>query len=479
MAGVFPMDDVVLEDSHNGQDTLSDDDCIEVEESVYAKGPDFTALNQAIIGTPGIEALELNDQTVNFFSRRGPAAPQDFELRKVLGKGGYGKVFQVRKLTGDDKGKIFAMKVLKKATIVRNSKDTAHTKAERNILEAVKHPFIVDLLYAFQTKGKLYLILEYLSGGELFMHLEREGIFLEDTACFYVAEISLALEHLHRQGIIYRDLKPENILLDAQGHVKLTDFGLCKESIDESTVTHTFCGTIEYMAPEILTRTGHGKAVDWWSLGALMYDMLTGAPPFTAENRKKTIEKILKGKLNLPPYLTPDARDLIKKLLKRQISQRLGSGIADADPIKTHPFFKHIKWADVIARKLDPPFKPVLASDDDVSQFDSNFTKQTPVDSPCGASLSESVNLVFQGFTYVAPSVLEEMQKGAEFRPRSVRRPRVGSLSRGLSGTSGSTVTMGGQGVAGLSSQGFTTIHPVMESMETDEHMDIGHPHHV
>jgi len=483
------MDDEGLGDlAHNGHEIHSDDDCIEVEESVYAKGPNFSALNQAIIGTPGIEALELNDQTVNFFSRRGPAAPQDFELRKVLGKGGYGKVFQVRKLTGDDKGKIFAMKVLKKATIVRNSKDTAHTKAERNILEAVKHPFIVDLLYAFQTKGKLYLILEYLSGGELFMHLEREGIFLEDTACFYVAEITLALEHLHRQGIIYRDLKPENILLDATGHVKLTDFGLCKESIDEQTVTHTFCGTIEYMAPEILTRTGHGKAVDWWSLGALMYDMLTGAPPFTAENRKKTIEKILKGKLNLPPYLTPDARDLIKKLLKRQISQRLGSGLADADPIKTHPFFKHINWADVIARKLEPPFKPVLASDDDVSQFDANFTKQTPVDSPCGASLSESVNLVFQGFTYVAPSVLDsmsDMQRSSEFRPRSVRRPRVGSLVRGGSGSLQMAPGQGGaaRGVVGAgqegvtvqgglgipSSQGFTTIHPVIESMETGE----------
>lgn len=422
-------------------------------------------MNKAIIGTPGVEALELNDQT--FLSQRGPAAPQDFELRKVLGKGGYGKVFQVRKLTGDDKGKIFAMKVLKKATIVRNSKDTAHTKAERNILEAVKHPFIVDLLYAFQTKGKLYLILEYLSGGELFMHLEREGIFLEDTACFYVAEITLALEHLHRQGIIYRDLKPENILLDSTGHVKLTDFGLCKESIDETTVTHTFCGTIEYMAPEILTRSGHGKAVDWWSLGALMYDMLTGAPPFTAENRKKTIEKILKGKLNLPPYLTPDARDLIRKLLKRQICQRLGSGIADADPIKAHPFFKHIRWVDVIARKLDPPFKPVLAGEDDTSQFDSNFTKQTPVDSPCGTSLSESVNLVFQGFTYVAPSVLEEMQSeaGNEFRPRSVRRnPRVGSFRP--------VPSFGG--VSGLAGGVTTGFNPIGECMETgEEQMDL------
>lgn len=165
--------------------------------------PDMKELNQSLLKDPSIEALELSERTVN---RPGAskAGPQDFELRKVLGKGGYGKVFQVRKLTGDDQGKIFAMKVLKKATIVRNQKDTAHTKAERNILEEVKHPFIVDLIYAFQTKGKLYLILEYLSGGELFMHLEREGIFMEDTACFYVAEITLALEHLHRQGIIYR-----------------------------------------------------------------------------------------------------------------------------------------------------------------------------------------------------------------------------------------------------------------------------------
>ncbi|OXA52544.1 Ribosomal protein S6 kinase beta-1 [Folsomia candida] len=188
------------------------------------------------------------------------AGPHDFELRKVLGKGGYGKVFQVRKLSGQDYNKIFAMKVLKKATIVRNQKDTAHTKAERNILEAVKHPFIVDLKYAFQTGGKLYLIMEYLSGGELFMHLEREGIFLEDTACFYLSEIVLALEHLHQQGIIYRDLKPENVLLDMNGHVKLTDFGLCKEQMPEGGITHTFCGTIEYMAPEILMRVGHGKA---------------------------------------------------------------------------------------------------------------------------------------------------------------------------------------------------------------------------
>ncbi|XP_047283352.1 ribosomal protein S6 kinase beta-2 isoform X3 [Homo sapiens] len=193
------------------------------------------------------EEVELTETSVNVGPER--IGPHCFELLRVLGKGGYGKVFQVRKVQGTNLGKIYAMKVLRKAKIVRNAKDTAHTRAERNILESVKHPFIVELAYAFQTGGKLYLILECLSGGELFTHLEREGIFLEDTACFYLAEITLALGHLHSQGIIYRDLKPENIMLSSQGHIKLTDFGLCKESIHEGAVTHTFCGTIEYIRP--------------------------------------------------------------------------------------------------------------------------------------------------------------------------------------------------------------------------------------
>lgn len=422
MAGVFDID-IHDPDMGNNVDLdgelESDDDVIEVEHDQLVDQAPFLPPS-SYMDSPDVEAIQLCESTVNPGAEK--TGPQDFELRRVLGRGGYGKVFQVRKLTGKDSGHIFAMKVLKKATIVRNQKDTAHTKAERNILEAVKHPFIVDLIYAFQTGGKLYLILEYLSGGELFMHLEREGIFMEDTASFYLGEIIMALEHLHCQGIIYRDLKPENILLDAHGHVKLTDFGLCKESVEDGGVTHTFCGTIEYMAPEILTRSGHGKAVDWWSLGALMYDMLTGAPPFTAENRKKTIEKILKGKLNLPPYLTPDARDLIRKLLKRQVNVRLGSTVADGEPVRMHPFFKSIDWNDVACRRMEPPFKPCLASADDVSQFDTRFTKQTPIDSPDDSTLSESANMVFQGFTYVAPSVLEEMHRPQVVKARSPRK---------------------------------------------------------
>ncbi|XP_023374052.1 ribosomal protein S6 kinase beta-2 isoform X2 [Otolemur garnettii] len=404
------------------------------------------------------EEVELTETNVNLGPER--IGPHCFELLRVLGKGGYGKVFQVRKVQGTNLGKIYAMKVLRKAKIVRNAKDTAHTRAERNILESVKHPFIVELAYAFQTGGKLYLILECLSGGELFTHLEREGIFLEDTACFYLAEITLALGHLHSQGIIYRDLKPENIMLSSQGHIKLTDFGLCKESIHEGAVTHTFCGTIEYMAPEILMRSGHNRAVDWWSLGALMYDMLTGSaspaspgggwvgvggdpflgrsgwrparllltvcllqPPFTAENRKKTMDKIIKGKLALPPYLTPDARDLVKKFLKRNPSQRIGGGPGDAADVQKHPFFRHLNWDDLLARRVDPPFRPCLQSEEDVSQFDTRFTRQTPVDSPDDMALSESANQAFVGFTYVAPSVLESIKEGFSFQPK-LRSPR-------------------------------------------------------
>ncbi|KAM6910800.1 ribosomal protein S6 kinase beta-1 [Lycodopsis pacificus] len=411
MAGVFDID-LDQPDENVSDDDLEDGGQLS-EYMDQCSGFDFNM--------DDCEKFEISENIVN--KGKEQIRPECFELLKVLGKGGYGKVFQVRKVSGSTSGKIFAMKVLKKAMIVRNAKDTAHTKAERNILEEVKHPFIVDLIYAFQTGGKLYLILEYLSGGELFMQLEREGIFMEDTACFYLAEISMAMGHLHQKGIIYRDLKPENIMLNDNGHVKLTDFGLCKESIHDGTVTHTFCGTIEYMAPEILMRSGHNRAVDWWSLGALMYDMLTGAPPFTGENRKKTIDKILKCKLSLPPYLTQEARDLLKKLLKRNASLRLGAGPGDAAEVQAHPFFRHINWDDLLARKVEPPFKPYLQSADDVSQFDSKFTSQTPVDSPDDSTLSESANQAFLGFTYVAPSVLENLKEKFSFEPK-VRSPR-------------------------------------------------------
>lgn len=416
MSAIF---DIELQDAGLLHESSDYEDDLDTEE--YDLDQDGSDISGACVDLDAVMTVSIYEQS----NEREKVGPQDFDLCKVIGKGGYGKVFQVRKKSGKDCGTLFAMKVLRKASIIKNQKDTDHTKAERNILESVKHPFIVDLKYAFQTHHKLYLILEYMCGGELFQHLNNEGIFLEDTARFYLCEIILALQHLHLQGIIYRDLKPENILLDGEGHIKLTDFGLCKEHIQEGALTHTFCGTIEYMAPEILTRSGHGKAVDWWSLGSLMYDMLTGSPPFTSDNRKKTIDKILRGKLNLPVYLTADARDLIRKLLKRQVSQRLGAGSSDGEQVKAHRFFRHINWHDVISRKLVPPFTPKLNSDDDVSQFDKKFTSTAPIDSPVEYTLSESANGVFQGFTYEAPSVLDDVFSPQSRFLTSMPQPRV------------------------------------------------------
>jgi len=337
---------------------------------------------------------------------------EDFEVRKFLGTGGFGKVFQVAKLSGEHKGKIFAMKVLKKAVIQRNkvskcieTEINTHAKQERDILKAIKHPFIVDLVYAFQNQGKVYLVLEYLAGGELFFQLQQERMLMEDPAIYYLSQILLAVDHLHQQGIIYRDLKPENIMLNREGHIKLTDFGMCHVPNVESSEdrTFTFCGTVEYMAPEIISRTGHGKEADWWSFGILIHDMLTGGPPFTGQNRKQISDKVVRGKLNLKKFLTPNAKDIIRKLLKKKPEERLGSGEA----IKSHSFFGSVDWEEVLLRKVEPPFKPNLVTEDDCSLFDQFFTDRPAIDSPCGPSPSSSIEEVFKGFSYVAPVIYE------------------------------------------------------------------------
>ncbi|CAH8488799.1 unnamed protein product [Schistosoma turkestanicum] len=298
------------------------------------------------------------------------------------------------------------MKVLKKARLVCNEKDKAHTVSERNILEMLQHPFLVKLHYAFQNRSNLYIVLEYCHGGELFNYLEREGALLENAACFYASEIVLAIGHLHSLGIIYRDLKSENVLLDRQGHVKLTDFGLSKEGV---CTTNTFCGTIEYMAPEIIRCEGHGKAVDWWSLGTLIYDMLSGAPPFSQEeSREATTRKILTAPLKFPPSFSSEVISLIRGLLKRDPNERLGSK-EDMEEIKRHKFFKRheINWSDVYNRRLKPPFRPKLTAENDVSMFDPSFTRLQPVVSPVDGVASIPPDM-FQGFSYVAPSVCED-----------------------------------------------------------------------
>eukprot|EP00161_Ancyromonas_sigmoides_P006998 TRINITY_DN181_c2_g3_i1.p1 TRINITY_DN181_c2_g3~~TRINITY_DN181_c2_g3_i1.p1 ORF type:complete len:448 (+),score=229.09 TRINITY_DN181_c2_g3_i1:248-1591(+) len=327
----------------------------------------------------------------------------DFELLRLVGKGSFAKVFQVRRIST---GRIYAMKVLRKATIVRKKKGPQHARTERTILQEVNHPFIVNLRYAFQTHGKLYLIMDFLNGGELFYHLRRSHMFSEARARFYACEILLAIEHLHSLGIVYRDLKPENLCLDHEGHVVLTDFGLAKEAVYNDHDAMSFCGTAEYMSPEILLRGGHGQSSDWWSFGVLLFEMLTGNPPFVGSNRSSTYSKVLKGKLTLPSYLTPDARGLLKRLLQRSVSKRLKT----ADEVRAQPFFAGVNWDDVRARRVPPLFVPDVSNEHDISNFDKSFTDATPTDSPA-EPVEQLHEDLFQGFSYVAPSLREHMRR--------------------------------------------------------------------
>uniref|UniRef100_G3QA73 non-specific serine/threonine protein kinase n=1 Tax=Gasterosteus aculeatus aculeatus TaxID=481459 RepID=G3QA73_GASAC len=323
---------------------------------------------------------------------------ENFELLKVLGTGAYGKVFLVRKNTGHDVGQLYAMKVLKKAAIVQKAKTTEHTRTERQVLEHIRQsPFLVTLHYAFQTQSKLHLILDYVSGGEMFTHLYQRDHFPEDAVRIYIGEIILALEHLHKLGIVYRDIKLENILLDSEGHVVLTDFGLSKEFLEEEERTYSFCGTIEYMAPEIIRgKSGHGKSVDWWSLGILMFELLTGASPFTLEGERNSQSevRILRCDPPFPSMIEPTAQDLLRKLLVKDPHRRLGSGPRGSEDIKAHAFFKGLNWADLAQRKVQSPFRPELKSELDVGNFAEEFTGMDPVYSP--ASTPPSTDRLFQ-----------------------------------------------------------------------------------
>ncbi|XP_066573601.1 ribosomal protein S6 kinase alpha-1 isoform X2 [Amia ocellicauda] len=342
------------------------------------------------------------------------ADPSQFELLKVLGQGSFGKVFLVRKVTPPDNNQLYAMKVLKKATL--KVRDRVRTKMERDILADVNHPFVVKLHYAFQTEGKLYLILDFLRGGDLFTRLSKEVMFTEEDVKFYLAELALGLDHLHSLGIIYRDLKPENILLDEEGHIKLTDFGLCKEAIDHEKKAYSFCGTVEYMAPEVVNRQGHIHSADWWSFGVLMFEMLTGTLPFQGKDRKETMNLILKAKLGMPQFLSTEAQSLLRALFKRNPANRLGSGADGAEEIKRHAFFSTIDWNRLFRREIKPPFKPAVARPDDTFYFDSEFTSRTPKDSP-GMPPSAGAHQLFRGFSFVATGMLEEEGKEEPSRP--------------------------------------------------------------
>ena len=338
----------------------------------------------------------------------------DFELLKVLGKGSFGKVMLVRKKNEKD-NTLYAMKTLRKAALVKRNQ-LAHTSTERFILQNIHNPFLVHLVYAFQTPDKLYMVLDYMGGGELFFWLKKDRKFSENRCKLYAAEMVLALDALHSADIVYRDLKPENILLDLDGHIRFTDFGLAKGGVKGAGAeggTKTFCGTPEYLAPEILENKGHGKAVDWWALGTLLYEMLYGLPPFYDTNVQRMYGKIMNDPLRFSKSsdsnVSEAAKDFLKNVLKRPVMERLGSGPTGAAELKQAPFLASLDFARVLAKQYKPEFKPPFSGKDtDVRNFDTEFTKEKAADSLVVSHMTGTMQeqSKFGGFTFVGDNKL-------------------------------------------------------------------------
>lgn len=342
---------------------------------------------------------------------------KDFVPIKVLGKGSYGKVLLVREVLT---GKLFAQKQLKKASMIINEntnevhhKNYQRTLNERNILQMVSHHNIVKLFYAFQDHNKVYLILEYLDGGELFHHLALERYMSETNASYYIAQIALALRYLHcNLKVIYRDLKPENCMLNAHGQLVLTDFGLSKVH-DTDDTARSMTGTAQYMAPEVLKGEMYDYSVDWWSLGCVAFDLLTGSPPFTGNNNKKIMDKILTSKrtLKFPFYLSLDAKDLLKKLLQANPEKRFNVD-GDFEKFKLHRFFRHLDWHALetgdYTSKL-PPILPLISDPALAENFDKEFTEMQFT--PQTGFLGDKDILHVQGFSYANENYLASVAK--------------------------------------------------------------------
>jgi serine/threonine protein kinase len=287
----------------------------------------------------------------------------DFVHGKTLGTGAFGRV---KFVTYKASNQYYALKILKKAAIIK-MKQVDHIASEKSILASLKHPFIVNMYGCFHDQRYIYMVLEYIVGGEFFTHLRKAGRFDNQTSMFYGAQITSIFEYCHSKNIVYRDLKPENILLMSDGYLKLTDFGFAK--IIEHR-TYTLCGTPEYIAPEVLLNKGHGKPVDWWTLGILVYEMIVGYPPFVDEDPMGIYQKILSGKIVFPKLFDKNAKGLVKKLLTADLGKRYGNLKNGVDDIKNHKWFSGLDWGKLMDKAMPAPMKPKVASETDTSNFD-------------------------------------------------------------------------------------------------------------
>jgi len=350
----------------------------------------------------------------------------DYKILKLLGKGAYGKVYQVKKVRDPSSEQIYAMKSIKKSKLCAGKTGIHHVKTEKDILVAISqkpNPFLIKLFCSFETKTRLYFVQEFCPGGDLFRLMKIQTLLSEEDAKFYLSEVVIALEYLHHQGIVYRDLKTENVMLDKDGHVNLIDFGLSKIRMFDDRLTKTFCGTLEHMAPEVMLRIcGYGKPADWWSFGVFTFELLTGGSPFHSKQDRSVVKgRILRGEYQTPKFLSYEAADFISRLLQRPILNRLGT--EGAWDVKKHAFFKDLDWDLVLNKQYKPPFEPFILDETDVQHFDEEFTSTSPresVSAPHNEHVIEmklsivncesetNKNNLFEGFDYVAEEFIQE-----------------------------------------------------------------------
>ncbi|PYI11138.1 hypothetical protein BO78DRAFT_162857 [Aspergillus sclerotiicarbonarius CBS 121057] len=407
--GMSPPQPMPVEQNRPGQPQLPTYDPKAYEP--YSNAPQGIPPQAMQPAAPAAYAMPPQQPPMQMVPQKQPEAPQPqqskvrigldhFNFLAVLGKGNFGKVMLAE--TKSTK-KLYAIKVLKKEFIIEND-EVESTKSEKRVFMIAnkeRHPFLLNLHACFQTETRVYFVMEYISGGDLMLHIQR-GQFGLKRAQFYAAEVLLALKYFHENGVIYRDLKLDNIMLTLDGHIKVADYGLCKENMWYGATTSTFCGTPEFMAPEILLDKRYGRAVDWWAFGVLIYQMLLQQSPFRGEDEDEIYDAILADEPLYPIHMPRDSVSILQKLLTREPELRLGSGPTDAQEVMSHAFFRNINWDDIYHKRVPPPFMPSISSPTDTSNFDQEFTSVTPVLTPVQSVLSQAMQEEFRGFSYTA-----------------------------------------------------------------------------